>query len=101
MGEPCQQAGTIGGLQAAVESIEKSLDRLSDGQDRFISILERIAAQGEKIDKLDVGQNVLFERVRSIEIHAEGERVRIGAIMAGISVITSAVTAAIVKPFWR
>lgn len=99
--EQCKQEGNISGLQTAVESIEKSLDRLNDGQERFITILEKISVQGEKLQHLEMGFNLLFERVRKIEIRAEGERVKTGAIMAGISIITSAVTAAVATQFWR
>lgn len=90
MGEPCRQEGKIGGLEASVDTIQGTLER-------FISVLEKISAQGEKIIHLEQGQDVLFDRVRKLELDATAEKVRVGGIMAGISVLVSAVTAWLFK----
>jgi hypothetical protein len=92
MPEPCQQANAIGKLEATTESIGKTLDRLSD-------VLGKIASQGTKIDTLEDGQQILFNRFRDIELSAESQKVKVGIIMAGISAISSSVTVFVVKHF--
>lgn len=76
----------IGSLNATTKAIGMTLERLG-------TVLEKISAQGAAIETLAKGQSVLFDRVREVELKAEGERVRVGAIMSGISVIISGVTA--------
>jgi len=88
--EPCKQESNIGRLNATTEQIGQTLERLS-------SVLEQIARQGAVIEQLSNGQNILFERVRDMELHAESEKVKIGFIMAGISAITSGMVAYITK----
>jgi len=100
MSDPCKQEGAICGLQATVESIKESLERLSDGQDRFIQILEKIAQQGEAITALKHQNDELFKRVRQVELDASAERVKIAGIVGAVSIIVSAVTAAIARHFW-
>lgn len=97
--EPCKQEGNIGELKGTVEGIEKALDRLAEGQEKFITVLEKIAAQGSDIESLKKGSNELFRRVRDVEIKQEGERVKVGGIVAGVSVGVSAATAFLVKYF--
>lgn len=92
MSDPCKQEGNIGCLKATVESIQKTLDRLG-------VVLEKIAAQGERISSLEDGQDTLFQRVRDVELKAEADRVKIGSIAALISTVIAAVVAAVVKHF--
>jgi len=90
MSEPCKQEGTIGALVATVEGVEKNLER-------FVVVLERIAAQGEKISHVEKDQNEIFARLRIVELNAEGERTRIAGMVAAIAIIFSCVTAWIFK----
>lgn len=90
--EPCIQGGKIGVLEATVEGIEKALDRLADGQERFIVVLERVAGQGADIEALKQGQSILFTRVREIELKQENQNVKLAGIIAGVSLFVSAVT---------
>lgn len=92
MPDPCQQESAIGRLEATTDAIGKTLERLG-------TVLERIASQGTQIDTLTKGQNLLFDRVRDMELSGEAQKVRVGFIMAGISVVASAFTAFIIKHF--
>lgn len=95
--ENCKQEGKIGSLEATVEAIKDTLDKISEGQERFVTVLEKIAAQGELIKSLSDGQNNLFERVRQVEIKQETERVRLASLIGALSIVISAVTAWIAK----
>ena len=86
MSEPCRQENAIGQLEATTKAIEKTLDRLGD-------VLEKIASQGTKVDHLEVGQGIIFERLRDMELTAQSEKVKVGFIMAGISAIVSTTVA--------
>lgn len=97
MSDPCKQEGAIGALGATVKGVQEALEKISEAQERFISILERIAQQGEKINHLEIGQDTLFNRVRSVEIKQAEERVKLGGIMAGISAATAFITAFVMK----
>jgi len=92
MSDPCLQEKAIGKLESTTESIGKTLERLG-------TVLEQIAAQGTTIIHLQQGQNILFERVRQMEISNESQKVKVGFIMTGISVISAAVTSFLVKHF--
>lgn len=92
MSEPCQQEGAIGRLEATTEAIGQTLEKLG-------TVLEKIAAQGTNIVHLQEGQNLLFTRVRDIELATESQKVRVGFIMSAISVISSAITAFLIKHF--
>jgi len=100
MGDPCKQEDKIG-------AIHSTLERLEDGNERLLSVLERIAEQGAFIKGLqessarhDKAFENLFTRVNLIEVKSEGEKVKVGVIMTGISVITATVTSIVVK-FWK
>lgn len=97
MSDPCRQEGAICGLQATVESIKEALERLSTGQDRFINILEKISQQGEAISQIQKQQDEVFKRLRQVELDTAAERVKIGGIVASISLIVSATTAFVAK----
>lgn len=101
MGEPCKQEGAICGLQATVESIKDTLERLSVGQEKFILVLERIAQQNEAITTLQKQQDEIFERVRDVEVKAAAERVKTSTLVAAISLVVSTTTAAIARQLWR
>jgi siroheme synthase len=92
MPDPCQQEAKLGRLEATTEQIGQTLERLLD-------VLERVATQGTRIDHLSTGQDLLFTRVRDMELSAESQKVKVGIFMGFISMVTSAVTAFIVKHF--
>jgi len=92
MSEPCQQEGAIGKLEATTHSIGETLKQLS-------SVLEKIASQGTTIQHLSEGQNILFDRVRNMELTAESQKVKVGFVMSLISIVSSAVTAFLFKHF--
>lgn len=97
MSEPCKQAGIIGGLKATNEAIQDTLERLLDGQDKFIHILESIAKQGTKIEKLETDTEGLYARVRKAELKAVEQGTRITMAAGFVSAIIGVVTAFIVK----
>lgn len=90
MSEPCKQEGTIGELKATVDGIGKTLER-------FVVVMERIAAQGEKISHVEHDQDQIFARLRKVELQAEGERTRVAGMVAAIAIIFSCATAWISK----
>jgi len=100
MAEPCKQEDKI-------TAINSTLARLEDGNGRVLLVLERIAEQGAFIKSLQEQANRqekdtenLFKRMRDIEITVEGDKVKIGGIVAGVSLFVSAITAFIVK-LWK
>ena len=90
--EPCQQENAIGKLEATTDAIGKTLERLG-------TVLEKIASQGTTIQHLSEGQNILFDRVRNMELSAESQKVKVGFVMSLISIVSSAVTAFLFKHF--
>ena len=85
MPDPCIQENNIGRLTATQEQISTTLERL-------LNVLDKVSAQGTRIDALMAGQDNLFGRMRDMEIKAEGEKVKVGMIMGGISMFTAAIT---------
>jgi len=51
--EPCQQEGKIARLEATDKSILETLREIKESNKRFIEVLEKIAAQGARIDSLE------------------------------------------------
>jgi len=92
MADPCLQENAIGRLEATTDAIGKTLERLG-------TVLEKIAAQGTTIEHLSQGQDLLFNRVREMELSAESQKVKVGFVMAGISAITAAAVTFIAKHF--
>jgi hypothetical protein len=97
MADPCKQEGVIGGLEATMESVAESLKDLKHGQERFITVLETIAAQGTKITKLESDTDGLYSRVRQVELEGAKADVKITGAAAFVSIVISAVVAYIVK----
>ncbi len=71
----CKQEGNIGEMQATIEAISSTLHEMRVGQQRFISLLEDIARQGEQIrslvyrtDKSEKDVEGLFKRMREVEL---------------------------------
>jgi hypothetical protein len=98
MPDPCRQEAKIATLQANDASLQDTLKELKQDQKRLIDLLEKIAAQGARIDSLEENERkhgrdigALFGRVRDLEIAPgkEGSTVKIGAVMAVISAIIS------------
>ena len=90
MGDPCKQEGNIGSLTATVDGIKQTLDR-------FVVVLEKIAAQGEKLAHVEHGQGILFERMRQVEIKAASERTKMAGMVALISVLLTGITTWLIK----
>ncbi len=75
MAEPCKQELTIAQITAREEIFLRTLDDIRAGQNRFIEVLEGIAAQGEQIKTLfnrsevfERDDNELFRRMRGAEL---------------------------------
>ena len=101
MTEPCKQAENIGGLKATNEAIQGTLERLLDGQERFIHILETMSAQGTEIVTLKTNQDELFERVRKTELKSVEQGTRIAMAAGFVSLIIGIVTAYVAKAMGR
>jgi hypothetical protein len=106
MTEPCQQQWRLATLEAKDTSIQDTLREIRQDQKRLIELLERIAAQGARIDSLEEnvrkhGRDIgaLFGRVRDIEIAPgkEGTTVKNGAIMAIIAAVISFIVAKVLR----
>jgi len=72
MSVPCNQESNI-------EQISKSLDRMEKSQERVIELLEKVANQDARIDNLEEHKDIcnhnadiIFERVRNLEITQAG-----------------------------
>lgn len=75
MAEPCRQELNIAQITAREEMLARTLDDIRAGQNRFIQVLEGIAAQGEQIKTLfnrsevfERDANELFRRMRGMEL---------------------------------
>lgn len=73
----------------------------------FVAVLQTISKQNEQIvalkatdDRHDKQFENIFPRMNSLEVKAEGEKVRIGFIMAGMATASSIITSLILK-VWR
>lgn len=97
MGEPCKQEGAIGGLEATQDAILATLQELKHGQERFMTILENIAKQGTKIQKLETDTETLYARVRKIELGAVEQGTKITLAAGVVSIIITVVVAYISK----
>jgi hypothetical protein len=106
MSEPCLQQWKIATLEANDTSIQDTLREIKQDQKRLIDLLERIAAQGARIDSLEDNQKkhgrdigALFGRVRDLEIAPgkDGKTLKLGAIMAIISAIVAAIVAKVLR----
>lgn len=94
MSEPCQQAVPIAKLEVTTEQIGKTLEKLG-------TVLERIAEQGSRVETLEENQEILFDRVRKIEISAAKEQTKVGFLVTGISAGTSVITAFVMKLLFK
>jgi len=104
---PCSKEVAISTIEVTVENIEKCLTEQRDILKEFVVIMQRIAQQNEQIVALkdtdirhDKQFDNLFPRVGKLEVEAEGGRVRIGFIMAGMATASSLLTGLLMK-FWR
>lgn len=86
---------------------EDAIEEIHDTLKRLLVVLERIAEQGAFIQALqkdaarhDKSFENLFNRVNALEIKTEGEKVKVGFIMAGISAATATFTTLVLK-FWK
>ena len=86
----CVQSVPIAKLEVTTEQIGRTLEKLG-------TVLEKIAEQGNRVDTLETDQDILFERVRTIELKAAREETKVGFIVAGIASMVSAITAIIFK----
>lgn len=90
----CQQENAIGKLEATTESIGKTLERLG-------TVLEKIASQGTQIEKHEKDIDEVFGRMRVLELNQVEEKVKVGLIGSGISVLVSGITAFVVEHLKR
>ena len=97
MTDPCKQENMIGSLEATMEAIQATLERLERGQERIASIMEAIAAQGAKLTKLEHDQEHLFSRVRNIEIDHAEQKTKIAMASAFVSMVIAAVVGLLFK----
>jgi preprotein translocase subunit YajC len=97
MAEPCKQEGILGGLSATQTAIKDTLLDIKNGQEKFIKVLETIASQGTKIDKLEEDTETLYARVRKVELNAVEHGVKITAAAGFFSIIISAIATFLLK----
>ena len=93
----CSHERTIGGLQAAVESIKDSLDEVKKSQHETVRILERISSQETRINKLQDDQEEVFVRLRKVELDTNALTVKIGMSAAVIGAVIAAVISALAR----
>lgn len=89
------QGATIAGLSLRTSKAEKDLTEAFG----VIRVLDQSAASKAEHNELEASHNALSIRVNHLEIKAEGEKVKVGFIVAFISVVCSGVTALIIKIF--
>ncbi|HAR43309.1 MAG TPA: hypothetical protein DCS07_11885 [Bdellovibrionales bacterium] len=87
-----------------IESIRDTLDRFEATHDRLIVVMEKIAFQDATLKSLqesahrhDKAFENIFNRLGVIEVKSEGEKVKVGAIMAGISAAVALATTVLGK----
>lgn len=100
MPDPCRQEDKI-------DAIYSTLERLESSHDRLLGLLQQIAEQGavikslrDSISRHEKSFDNLFGRINRLEVQGEGEKVRVGFIVSGISAGTAVVTSLLVK-FWK
>ncbi len=86
----CKQAVPIAKLETTTEQIGKTLEKLS-------TVLEKLAEQGIEVVTLKENQDVLFERLRKVELNLA--QITGAALFA--SALVSALTALLVKLFTK
>ena len=84
----CKQAVPIAKLEITTDQISKTLERLS-------TVLETIATQRAELDALTSNQEVLFERLRKVELSLS--QILGGAVVA--SAVVSALVGLLLKLF--
>ena len=99
MSDPCTQERSIGSLEATTEAIQQTLGKLEQGQEKFISILESIAAQGTRIGKLEKDTGEMFSRIRAVELDSNSHNVKIGVAGTLLGAISGTIAAFFVKHF--
>lgn len=93
----CMQERTLGAFGAAIGSMQKSMVKIEEGQGTLVSYMEKLVSHGEKIHHLEGDTNVLFERVRKIEIHNANQSGTIAAVAAIVSIVASIVGTIVAK----
>lgn len=99
--DPCRQEGAIGGIEATQQAIKDTLREIKIGQDRFVSVLEKIASQGTKIEKLEMDTETLYARVRKVELNAVEHGVKITAAAGFFSTVVSVIAAFLVRQWGK
>ena len=97
MADPCKQESHIGALEATLEAVAETLRDIKHNQDRFIGILENIAAQATKIAKLESDTETLYARVRKVELNAVEHGVKITAAAGMFSIFITAIASFLLK----
>lgn len=86
----CKQAVPIAKLESTTDQIGKTLEKLS-------TVLERIAEQSVEVGTLKDNQEILFDRIRKVELSLA----QITGVAIGASTVVSALTAVILKLIFR
>lgn len=88
----CTQEKTLGEHASTLEHIAKTLER-------FVTVAEKIAAQGERIIKLEKDSEIAFARLREIEMAPgkESQTVKHNIILALATVAGSFIVAFFTK----
>jgi septal ring factor EnvC (AmiA/AmiB activator) len=104
MSVPCNQEGSIAVLQAGNLSLMKAVERMEEAQKEFITLLKNIAQQQEqiktlfqRIDHLDTDVDVLYGRVRVLELNPGQLASQLQ--LYGLSAIIAAAVGFIVKKY--
>ena len=119
---PCTQAETIGGIKAALESLDERAERHEQREERILGALENVAAQGKSIEYLlmevkehkDYTQKVFqeaFKRLRTLEAPPPKPPAiqllesAVGPYIVGLIFLTAGVTVVadfeVVKTFYK
>lgn len=73
------------------------MQEIKKNQDKFITVLETIAAQGTKLTKHETDIEGLYARIRKVELNAVEHGVKITMAAGFFSMVVSAIAAFLVK----
>ena len=97
MSEPCTQENRLNMIHSTLADLKASNKEL-------IRVLTIIAEQGafikalqEKAISQEKDTDVLYSRMRDVEIKVEGDTVKVGFLVTGISIFISGITAWVIK----
>lgn len=90
--EPCRQEAQIGAIHETLKELKAVLIQIAE-QGAFIKALQ------ESDIRHDKAFENLFNRMGTLEVKVEGEKVKVGFMVAAIGIVSSGVSAFLIKLF--